>query len=160
MRNDLSWMQTSLFNLIKQFIRLQFPTVRPIQTADLAHWLESSTQPQPILLDARTPPEFAVSHLPTAQFIDSSSSHNPILETLPKDAPIVVYCSVGYRSAKLAQQLQQQGFACVFNLEGSIFQWANEERPVYQADRLTSLVHPYNDTWGKLLNAHHRAQCL
>lgn len=152
-------MQTSVFNLIKRFIRLQFPAVRPIATAELDRWLKSATQPQPILLDARTLPEFAVSHLESAQLIDSSSLDPAILNTLPKDAPIVVYCSVGYRSAKLAQQLQQQGFTCVFNLEGSIFQWANEDRPVYQAGQLTSFVHPYNDTWGKLLNADHRAQC-
>ena len=45
----------------------------------------------------------------------------------------------------------------VYNLEGSLFKWANESRPmVDHKDRPTSCVHPYNVVWGKLLHSHLR----
>jgi 3-mercaptopyruvate sulfurtransferase SseA len=63
---------------------------------------------------------------------------------------VIVYCSVGYRSARLAQRLRARGYE-VSNLEGSIFEWANEDRALYQGDRRVSGVHPYDSTWGRLL---------
>ena len=46
-----------------------------------------------------------------------------------------------------------QGRTELFNLEGSIFKWANEGRPMIDnRDRPTKHAHPYNSVWGKLLN--------
>ena len=67
------------------------------------------------------------------------------------DRPIVVYCSVGYRSSILARKLQDMGFTKVYNLEGSIFKWANEDRPLVQNQTTGYKVHPYNAHWGRLL---------
>ena len=42
----------------------------------------------------------------------------------------------------------------VYNLEGSIFKWANEGKDLEDNKGLKTLVvHPYNVVWGKLLNA-------
>jgi hypothetical protein len=43
------------------------------------------------------------------------------------------------------------------NLEGSIFQWANECRPVYRDAAEVQQVHPYDGIWGKLLDKDLRA---
>ena len=75
----------------------------------------------------------------------------PDLDTLAVEAPIVVYCSVGYRSAGVAQALRRQGFKDVVNLKGSIFRWANEGRPVFRSGRMVAAVHPYDASWGTLL---------
>lgn len=147
-------------NFLKWMIRIQFPTVRSISTSELDRWLNTPQSVRPLMLDARTEAEFAVSHLATAQRIDPNTPDWSQLATVPKETPIVVYCSVGYRSARIAEQLQQQGFVQVLNLEGSIFQWANEARSLYQNDRPTDLVHPYNDRWGKLLKPQYRAPLL
>jgi rhodanese-related sulfurtransferase len=138
---------------IIQLVRLKFPAVRPLSTSTLAQWLEQTDcSNRSLLLDARDMDEFNVSHLPNAQHIDPKSPNWSLLSTYLKDTSIVVYCSVGYRSAQLAQQLQEQGFSNVWNLEGSIFQWANEGRPLYNSEeKLTTDVHPYNAQWGKLL---------
>jgi hypothetical protein len=40
----------------------------------------------------------------------------------------------------------------VFNLEGSLFQWANEGRPVYRDDVPVQAIHPYDARWGRLLD--------
>lgn len=42
----------------------------------------------------------------------------------------------------------------IYNLEGSIFKWANEGKDLQDNEgRKTVFVHPYNVIWGKLLNA-------
>jgi rhodanese-related sulfurtransferase len=137
--------KTLAWRLVKFLIRSRFPTVPSLSTQALAAWLEQETPP--LLLDARKPAEYEVSHLPTAQLASPPPPLPPA-----HSQPIVVYCSVGYRSARLAHQLQQQGYSQVFNLEGSLFQWANEDRPLYRGDRLVKDVHPYNQRWGWFLN--------
>jgi rhodanese-related sulfurtransferase len=153
----MEW-RSLIFKLLKRWIARQFPQVRWITTAELAQWRSNSTQPQPFLLDARTTAEYAVSHLPTAQRIDPHAPDLTALATMAQETPLVVYCSIGYRSAKVAAQLQQAGFIEVYDLEGSIFQWANEARPLLQAEKSTTKVHPYNAQWGLLLKPEYRAK--
>jgi 3-mercaptopyruvate sulfurtransferase SseA len=86
-----------------------------------------------------------------------SADAYPALDTLASDTPIVVYCSVGYRSAGVVQALQAQGFSEVYNLKGSIFRWANEGRPVVRNGEPVSAVHPYDASWGQLLTDSLRA---
>jgi rhodanese-related sulfurtransferase len=136
---------------LKLLIRRQFPQVRHISTAALADWLAQVDRPQPLLLDVRTEPEFAISHLQGAIHIDPDTTDFSGLQPLALDRPIVPYCSIGYRSAALSNRLQAAGYTHVTNLEGSIFQWANEGRSVYQNDRVVQQVHPFNKLWGLLL---------
>ena len=63
-----------------------------------------------------------------------------------------------YRSSRLAERLRQAGCTNVFNLDGSIFQWANEGRPLERDGRPVNEVHPYNKTFGQLLRPEHRAK--
>ncbi|MCC5614030.1 rhodanese-like domain-containing protein [Nostoc sp. CHAB 5836] len=151
-------MQSLTFNFLKLLIRFQFPTVEKINCNQLAQLLLDSAKPRPLLLDARSQAEYGVSHIETAVRIDRLTPDLATLSTISKDRPIVVYCAVGYRSAKLAQQLNEAGMKCIYNLSGGIFQWANEGRPIFQDKHPTQLVHPYNAIWGKLLKATHHAQ--
>lgn len=137
---------------IKQTVRQKFPTVRQLSTQELGAWLNSKDKAPPLLLDARAPEEFAVSHLLQARNAANDVQIAAALQNRPKDQPLVAYCSVGYRSSALAEKLKQQGFTNVANLEGSIFQWANEGRPVYRDDQQVKLVHPFDKKWGLLLN--------
>jgi rhodanese-related sulfurtransferase len=135
---------------LKQMLHLQFPKVRSISPAELANWLQSD-RPQPLLLDVRTPEEFAVSQLPTAQRLDPAETEFHNLQHVVTDTPIVAYCSIGYRSAVICDRLQAQGFMNVMNLEGSIFAWANADYPVYRNGHIVHQVHPANSVWGHLL---------
>ncbi|MGB3296072.1 MAG: rhodanese-like domain-containing protein [Phormidesmis sp.] len=132
---------------IKGWVRQSFPAVQTISTAELADWLGQDSQP--VLIDARRPAEYAISHLPQA--IQANSVEAVEAAAIPKDEPIVIYCSVGYRSARLGHQLQAAGYQ-VMNLEGSLFQWANEGRSLRAAAGPTRQVHPYNPLWGMLLD--------
>lgn len=105
-----------------------------------------------VLLDTRSAKEYSVSHLPDAKFIDYDRFDISQVEDIPKDKKIIVYCSVGYRSEKIGEKLQNAGFENVSNIYGGIFQWKNEElKVVNQAGKVTDSVHTYNKRWGKWL---------
>jgi rhodanese-related sulfurtransferase len=142
---------------VERLVRSEYPQVRQLSTDSLAAWLETPSQDDPLLLDARTAAEYAVSHLPGAQRVDPEAEQFAFLENVPHDAPIVTYCSIGYRSSALTARLQEAGYTNVMNLEGSIFAWANEGRSVYRGGEKVELVHPYNRRWGLLLKPSLRA---
>lgn len=133
-------------------IRVAFRQVAQISTAELAAWRADPTRPTPLLLDVREPGEFAVSHLAGARNVPWESDWSTLLKETPKTQPIVVYCSIGYRSSALARKLQAAGFVEVVNLEGSIFKWASESRPLIRPDGSAArVVHPYDASWGRLI---------
>ncbi|MBK7701286.1 MAG: rhodanese-like domain-containing protein [Saprospiraceae bacterium] len=47
------------------------------------------------------------------------------IKDIPVNKKIIVYCSVGYRSEKIATQLRKKGYKQVWNLYGSLFEWVN-----------------------------------
>ena len=142
------------WGLVNAKIRHDFPAVKWITTSELAAWLADKERPAPLLLDVRTQAEYDVSHLPKAERVEPDSS--PATVQQPKDRPIVTYCSIGYRSGAFAQKLTAAGFTNVLNLEGSIFAWANEGRPVLREGVRVAQVHPYNRAWGLLLRKEYR----
>ncbi len=103
---------------------------------------------QVTLLDAREIAEYNVSHLQHATFVGYNNFAIDSLKNIDKDAPIVVYCSVGYRSAKITEKLIQNGYTNVQNLYGGIFEWKNENNLLYNKDGETNNVHPYSSSWG------------
>ena len=116
-----------------KLIRTRFPAVAHISTDTLQSWLSESPKGENLLLfDVREPQEYAVSHLHGARPARSRDEALKALQNVSPNQRIVLYCSVGYRSSDLAGFLMKRGFTKVYNLEGSIFAWANEERPVYR----------------------------
>lgn len=107
----------------------------------------------PILLDAREPDEYAVSHLHGARNVGFEDFDLDTLNGIDKEASIVIYCSVGYRSEKIGEKLQRAGFKNVVNLRGGIFDWANQQLPlVNEAEEKVTSVHPYDEDWGRWLD--------
>lgn len=107
---------------------------------------------QYLWLDARTQQEYAVSHIRGAHWVGYDDF---TIERVPhsQDRPMVVYCSVGYRSEKIAEKLIEAGYQEVYNLYGGIFEWVNQGYPVYDAQGETNRVHAYNRMWGVWLRA-------
>ena len=149
--------RTMGLDLVRQVTGRKFPGVKHITTAELAGWLADSGRSQPLLLDARTAPEYEVSHLAGARRIDPIRPLLRHMEAFARDTPVVVYCSVGYRSARVARWLGRQGFTNVRHLDGSLFAWANEGRPMVSDGKPIREVHPYNDFWGRLLKPEARS---
>lgn len=103
------------------------------------------------LIDARTTEEYTVSKLKNAQFIDYDEPDYKNL-ILSKSDTIVVYCTIGYRSEKIAEALKEQGYKNVYNLHGGIISWTNDSNQVYSPIGMpTKKVHTYDASWGKWL---------
>jgi rhodanese-related sulfurtransferase len=133
-------------------VQMAFSAVPQMSADELAQRLQ--TTPAAItVLDVRSPAEFAVSHIAGAKrFEGPAADFQP-----PASGTVVLYCSVGYRSSELAQQLgrlhaKQHPEVRFVNLKGSLFRWALEDRPLVAADGApTRKVHGFNATWARLL---------
>jgi rhodanese-related sulfurtransferase len=101
------------------------------------------------VLDARTYREFSVSHIEGATWVGYEDFDVGRLAGIDKQAPVAVYCSVGYRSEHIAEKLRQQGYTQVVNIYGGIFEWVNTGHPVVTGnDTETDAVHAYSKSWG------------
>lgn len=131
---------------VNKLIDKLYPSVASISTDTLK--IQLNSQVQFTIIDVRAETEYMVSHLPGAINVTDVKKLQ-----LPKSSTVIVYCSVGIRSARFAKEMDKQGYTSVFNLRGSIFEWANKGYPVYHEGRVVHAVHPYNKKWGKLLNS-------
>ena len=133
---------------IKRITREGYPSVPQISCETLVKWLRGNISV--LLIDVRSNEEFGVSHLRDA--INLRTAHD-IRQAIAQRKPdkTILYCSVGFRSSRTAHILGQQGCTGVMNLEGSIFQWANNGRGVYQGEVPVQKVHPYGKRWAGLL---------
>ncbi|PSR10434.1 MAG: rhodanese-like domain-containing protein [Bacteroidetes bacterium] len=112
----------------------------------------SQAEDKAVFLDAREPAEFNVSHIAGAIPVGYDQFDLSALAGIPKDQQIIVYCSVGYRSEKVSEQLLAAGYQRVANLYGGIFEWKNQGHPVVNpAGEPTDEIHAYNRTWGMWL---------
>jgi len=85
-----------------------------------------------VLLDVRTPGEFAGMHIAEASNVPLQALQAGSLDGVPKDKStlIVTICGVGKRSYRAAEILAQQGYANVKNIDGGMQRWMNEGRPL------------------------------
>jgi len=103
-----------------------------------------------VFLDTREAEEYAVSHIPGARLVPYNGFKVESLEAIPKDAPIVVYCSVGYRSERIGEKLLEAGYTNVHNLYGGIFNWYFEGGELVNMNNdSTDRIHTYNKKWSK-----------
>jgi rhodanese-related sulfurtransferase len=140
----------------KALISVRFPDVRWVGAETLVDWMTGAETNELVLLDVRTPEEQDVSQLRGAQRLDAKHPNIEALDISEK-ATVVVYCSVGYRSAAIVDDLERAGIRNVYNLEGGLFDWVNEGRPVYREERRVEEAHPFNRFWGLLLRKDRRA---
>jgi rhodanese-related sulfurtransferase len=139
--------QTDFDKKLKSLYRNSVATISPNELLTL---MDSGVPV--VLLDIRSPEEYGISHIRTANFLDYGSFNTRMVDKLNKDSPIIVYCSVGYRSERVGEKLKSAGFKNVKNLYGGIFQWVNEGLPVVnKKDHPTDSVHTYNKNWSQWL---------
>lgn len=80
-----------------------------------------------VLVDVRTPPEFAEGRIAGAVNIDIyGTDFMDEVGKLDKSAPTFVYCRSGNRSGTAVRAMQQMGFTEVYNLERGIIDWHGE----------------------------------
>ena len=107
-----------------------------------------------ILFDSRDATEYKVSHLKNANYVgfDDFDSKKIKEKFTNPNATIIVYCSVGVRSEIIGKKLLKMGYKNVFNLYGGIFEWSNQNLPVYDSDdKQTQNVHAFSKKWSQYL---------
>ena len=80
------------------------------------------------VIDVREPYEWSIARLPDARLVPLNSLPQAV-NSLDRDAEIVIYCHHGMRSAAAADWLRDQGFGNVLNLVGGIDRWSLEVDP-------------------------------
>lgn len=91
-------------------------------------------QAKNILVDIRTPEEFADGHLENAiniNFFDENFVTN-FESQFDKNDTIYIHCKSGGRSTKAVQILEQKGFKNLIHLDGGFLQWLEAGKPVEQ----------------------------
>jgi rhodanese-related sulfurtransferase len=83
-----------------------------------------------VVLDVRTPGEFAQGHLEGAVLVDyRSPGFREEMAGLEKTKTYLVYCRTGNRSARAMGVMGELGFRSTYHLEGGIKRWIEEGLP-------------------------------
>jgi molybdopterin/thiamine biosynthesis adenylyltransferase/rhodanese-related sulfurtransferase len=96
--------------------------IEEISTIEAHERIESSETP--LFVDVREPDEWEEGHVPGAIHVTRGRLESRIEGLVPdKERPLVVYCSVGARSAFATKALGEIGYTDVVNLAGGFTEW-------------------------------------
>ncbi len=98
--------------------------MQQLSAPQLHAWLSDTSRILPILLDVRESWEYQIAHLSNAQLMPMNTVSEQ-MQTLDKQAPIVVICHHGVRSMHVARLLEHHQFTDLYNLSGGIDAWAH-----------------------------------
>jgi rhodanese-related sulfurtransferase len=131
-------------SMLKKYYSADFPTI------SIADAKAKIGKPNVYFLDTREKEEFNVSHIKTAMQVGYDNFDISSVSKLPKDAEIIVYCSIGARSQTIGQKLIKAGYTNVKNLYGGLFHWANNSYPMRDpSGEKTTKIHGFSTDWGK-----------
>ena len=116
-----------------------------------------------VLFDVRARAEYEVSHIDGSIWVDPELSAADFYEAhkaIVSGKHVVLYCSVGVRSSRLAERLvaykSEEFTSEISNLEMGVFGWHNQKYPLVNASEhgqiSTDYIHPYNHWWGRMIN--------
>lgn len=93
-------------------------------TLNVPDFSKKITDKSIVLLDVRTPAEFASGHISGATNIDfESGTFASDIIKLDKSRSYAVYCRSGNRSGQATALMAKDGFKSIFNLNGGIIDW-------------------------------------
>ena len=101
-------------------------------TPEEAHVLiqKNKDNPDLVVLDVRTPEEFAEGHIKNAINLNYySESFRDDLDKLDKDKTYITHCRSGGRSGKTIDMMKELGFEEVYNMTGGIVGWEEKGFP-------------------------------
>jgi phage shock protein E len=102
-------------------------SIEPKALGERIAWADPSL----VLLDVRTPAEYADGHVPGAVNIPHTELAARIGELADaRDRDLVVYCRTGRRTNEALGVLEQSGFRRLYHLKGDYTRWSEEKRPV------------------------------
>lgn len=94
---------------------------------NVSEFSKKITESGVVILDVRTPGEFAEGYIEGAQNIDfQSGNFENEIAALDKNVTYAVYCRSGNRSGQAAKIMHDAGFHDVYNLDGGVIDWTSE----------------------------------
>ena len=106
------------------------PGVRLVSTAD-GRAIQADGPADLVVLDVRTPDEFASGHLADAVLIDFyRPDFAERIAELDRDVPYLLYCRSGNRSGQAAALMADLGFTDVADVDGGVLAWADAGLPL------------------------------
>ncbi len=104
--------------------------ISTVSATDAAAILEAPPQ-NLVVLDVRTPEEFAEGHLAGAVLVDFyDADFADQLAALDPEVPYLVYCRSGNRSGQTLSIMEQLGFSSAVDVDGGIVAWAGAGLPI------------------------------
>ena len=128
-------------NELVQDIREAYPEIAHIDVEEALQRHGKAT-----FVDVRETKEFAVSRIPGAVHIGDAEAL--LAYARAHSGPLVLYCSVGQRSADFTRLLHEAGHSQAVNFGGSIFAWGNHRLPLENDSGAVEAVHPFDWFWG------------
>ena len=93
-------------------------------SVDEVHEQFDSRENRPVIVDVREPEEYEQGYIPGAIHIPRGYLEMRIEEKAPdREAPVVLYCAGGVRSALAADTLQRMGYQRVSSMAGGFARW-------------------------------------
>jgi phage shock protein E len=109
-------------------------TTAGVTNMNVSEFSEKISEPGIILLDVRTPGEFAEGFIEGARLIDfQSGNFESEIASLDKNTTYAVYCRSGNRSGQAAKIMHDAGFHNVYNLDGGVIDWGNAGLPLVRS---------------------------
>ena len=103
--------------------------IRNVDAPTAARWL--AEHPDTVVLDVRTPDEYAEGHLAGARLLDfQEDDFAAKLGALDRSKTYLVHCAVGGRSSRARDLMAKDGFEHVLHLDGGIQAWIEAGLPV------------------------------
>ena len=101
--------------------------MKSISPAELNQIL--AAQPDAVVLDVRTPVEFAEVHVPQARSVPLDELKASAW-SLPKNQPVYLLCRGGQRATKAAEKLTKEGLTQPVVIAGGTLAWIDANLPV------------------------------
>ena len=100
---------------------------------DADQFSEVASQSDVVVVDVRTPEEFAEGHLDGAVNIDvNSPTFASEVSELDPSGTYAVYCRSGNRSATAVAAMADAGFVSLYDLDGGVVNWESAGKPLVQ----------------------------
>jgi sodium/bile acid cotransporter 7 len=119
-----------------------FSSVEDITPRDAMRLMKTDSL---VFVDVRRPAEVSVSKLPNAitseEFLKDPNKH--------KNAIIVAYCTISYRSGVFAEEMEKKGIK-INNLAGGLLAWVLEGGKIFDTQGETKRIHVYGQKWSYL----------
>ena len=111
------------------------PAIEKVGPAEFEQVLGDRDRKDVVLLDVRTPQEYAQGHIAGAMNLNyRAKDFGEQVGKLDKSKTYLVYCAVGGRSTSACEKMAKLEFAHLYNLDGGISRWQREGKKVQKDD--------------------------